>query len=208
VCRPRRELPRARRLQVRLRRLANAGAVERVERELNELDPLRTHMLGPGLLAYLHGHVRQVARVEPLTAAKPLESAAELKFQDPSKLRLAAGGLYSCEGDLSRALGAYERVAQLDRKHAAEARWYAAQAEATLGRAAKALEVLAMWLRSAGSMPAELFGSRIPEPKTLAYLDQVFHNLITCRYLSGAAHPLPELSLTLPSGLKEPSQLE
>ncbi len=124
----------------RLRRLADAGWVERVDLELSRLSASTARLVSPALAAYLHGRVRQVARREQLEGAKFLERAADAKMDDATQCRIDAARLYLREGDLAHALRLYDQVAQLDRGRSQEAQFYAARAAAILGEPRRGIE--------------------------------------------------------------------
>ncbi|HMA97543.1 MAG TPA: transglycosylase SLT domain-containing protein [Polyangiaceae bacterium] len=127
----------AQRLQ-RLKRLAEAGWVERLDLELGRAQ--RAGAVNPALQAYLRGRVRQVARVEQIAGAQLLIRAAELNYEDPSRLRIDAARLYVREGDVERALHTYDSVARQRRDRSIESQFYAARAAATLGQPRQAVE--------------------------------------------------------------------
>lgn len=128
----------AQRLQ-RLKRLADAGWVERLELELEHSQRLGVAN-SPALQAYLRGRVRQVARLEQIQGAQWLVRAADLNYEDPPRLRIDAARLYVREGDVEHALHTYDHVAQLRRDRSTEAQFYAARAAATLGQARQAVQ--------------------------------------------------------------------
>jgi soluble lytic murein transglycosylase len=125
----------------RIRRLADAGWVERVDLELKSLAKQAGSVdKNPSLGAYLRGRARQVARVEQIDGAKLLERAADLRRDDATQIRIDAARLYVREGDAEHAVELYDRVARVDRARAEEARFYAARSLATFGDERRAID--------------------------------------------------------------------
>jgi soluble lytic murein transglycosylase len=124
----------------RIRRMADAGWVERVDIEAPPFGESQPRLVGPGMIAYFLGRARQVSRTDQLEGARLLARAAEHRAEDPTQLRLDAARLYTREGDVRSAISLYDRAARRDRSRREEAEYYAARVAAMLGEPERGVE--------------------------------------------------------------------
>jgi soluble lytic murein transglycosylase len=136
---------------LRLRKYAEKGQVDAVEREVNALGTGSVTTLTKAEGLYLRGKARSVARREQAKGAVFLNTAADLGYAKPSQLRLDAAKMYVREGDAQAATKLYNHVARSDRSRADEALYYAARAQATLGDPSAAAGYYAEVLRRFGN---------------------------------------------------------
>lgn len=134
----------------RLRGLADAGCIERLDVELERYKG-RNPRLGNALLAYLRGRARQVARRDQIEGAKWLVRAADLGIEDAARVRIDAARMYVREGRIDQATQQYERVSQSARERRQEAEFYIARALSTLGQARRGVERFSRFLTRFGS---------------------------------------------------------
>lgn len=129
----------------RLRGLADAGCVERLDLELERWKASNPR-LGSAFSAYLRGRARHVSRRDQVEGAKWLVRAADLGVEDAARVRIDAARMYIREGMLEQATRQYERVSQTNRERRQEAEFYIARALSTLGQARRGVERFSRFL--------------------------------------------------------------